>query len=199
MSTIINTIRLLIVIFVLSPALYGSAQANSDEEDIKTLLEARDAEIKKMIAGDLSDNVREELRLVVNGIIDFEQMSADALGKHWSDLTSDDRARFTEVFSEIVRHQSLQNLDIYRAKVTYNEILVEDGTATVSTSTLYKEVPAEVVYRMSKATGAWKITDIVLDEVSTAEGYARSFQSVVRKKGFGALMTSLEKKRAKLG
>jgi len=31
--------------------------------------------------------------------------------------------------------------------------------------------------------------------VSTAESYARSFQTVVRKRGFEALMTSLRKKR----
>ena len=40
-------------------------------------------------------------------------------------------------------------------------------------------------------------TDIILDEVSTVKGYARSFQSVIRKKGFDDLMERLENRLEK--
>jgi phospholipid transport system substrate-binding protein len=47
---------------------------------------------------------------------------------------------------------------------------------------------------LNRKDGEWRVVDIVLDDVSTAEGYARSFQTVIRKRGFDALMTSLNKK-----
>jgi phospholipid transport system substrate-binding protein len=54
------------------------------------------------------------------------------------------------------------------------------------------EIP--VAYEMERREGSWRVTDIVIDEVSTADSYARSFQTVIRKRGFETLMQSLRKK-----
>ncbi|MBT8399036.1 MAG: ABC transporter substrate-binding protein [Rhodothermia bacterium] len=163
------------------------------------MLQDRDAQIKRIIGArdDLSDKERETLKDVINGVIDFEAMSRSALGPHWEPLSSDQRDEFVNVFADIVRSQSLANLEVYRSKVTYDGIAVEGDRATVTTTTLYKDVPTKVVYTMSFHDGDWHVNDIVLDDVSTADGYARSFQSVVRKRGFDALMTSLVKRRDK--
>jgi phospholipid transport system substrate-binding protein len=61
--------------------------------------------------------------------------------------------------------------------------------------TQYEGTQTPVVYILTRRDAEWKAEDIILDGVSTAEGYARSFQSVMRKRGFEALMTALEKKR----
>ena len=127
------------------------------------------------------------------------RMSRTALGPFWTDLAPAQREEFVTVFSDIVRAQSLSDLGVYRSKVTYDAITVEGDSARVVTTTIYKDTPTEVEYVMSRAEdGSWDVDDIVLDDVSTAEGYARSFQTVMRKKGFDALMNSLRKKRDKM-
>ncbi len=181
-------------------ALAAPAQAQDRAKEIRTLLEQRDREIKSVL-GDkqkLTQAQRDRLTDLINGVIDFKAMAKAALGPHWSKLTAPQRTEFVALFSDIVRAQSLANLDVYRSKVTYDKIDAKGNDARVVTTTVYKDVPTEVIYLMHFVDGAWYVTDIVLDEVSTADGYARSFQTVVRKKGYPALKTSLEKKRDKL-
>lgn len=189
--------------FLLVGALLGVettafAQSSSDQRaaEVRELLEERDREIKHVL-GDkdtFTAAQRERLKDVINAGIDFEGMGRTALGSFWSEITPSQRADFVDVFGAIVRNQSLSNLDAYRSSVTYNSVKVEGDSARVVTSTVYKGVPTEVVYILGLREDQWRVRDIILDDVSTAEGYARSFQTVVRKRGFDALMQSLHKK-----
>lgn len=184
------------VLLVLA-VMVGTVFAQGTEEDVRALLEQRDHEIKQVLGtGDTFTNQqREQLKDLVNGVIDFRAMSEAALGSAWESLSDAQREEFVEVFSEIVRTQSLADLEIYRAPVTYEEINVTGDSAYVLTTTVYKEVPAKVEYILGYTPEAgWQAHDIILDDVSTVESYARSFQSVIRKRGFDALMASLHKK-----
>jgi len=167
------------------------------EREIRTLLDQRDREIKALLQNKetLTAEENERLKTMINSIIDFEAMARTALGAHWSDLTPDQRREFVDVFSEIVRAQSLSNLDVYRTTVAYDRIDVNGSSAQVATSVRYKDVPTRVEYTMSLRDGAWRVDDVAIDGVSSAEGYARSFQPVVKKRGFDSLMASLRKKR----
>ena len=192
---------LLVAATLLMTALPAVAQTTDAEREIRQLLEQRDKEIKSLLGtrSTFTDAQRTQLKELINDDIDFEAMAKTALGPFWTDLSATQRAEFVAVFSDIVRAQSLSNLEIYKSKVTYDAIEVDGQTALVRTTTVYKDTPAKVEYVMTKAAdGSWDVDDIILDDVSTAEGYARSFQAVVRKRGFDALMTSLEKKRDRM-
>lgn len=199
------TRSLLLVVGLLLASLFAlPAQAqtsNSVQEEIRQLLQQRDQEIKRVL-GDrdtFTDAQRDQLKALINDDIDFRAMSRTALGPFWTDLTPEQRTEFVTVFSDIVRAQSLSDLGVYRSKVTYDAITVEGDSARVVTTTIYKDTPTEVEYVMSRAAdGSWDVDDIILDDVSTAEGYARSFQTVMRKKGFDPLMNSLRNKRDKM-
>ena len=188
----------LLFAFAASPALSQSPTDADRARQIRTLLEQRDQEIKALLQGrkSIPEAERVELTAMVNGIIDFEAMAQTALGPHWQELNATQRNDFVDVFSEIVRSQSLSNLDVYRSKVSYDEIDVNGTKALVSTSVTFKDVPTRVDYSMAMKNGEWRVDDIILDDVSTAEGYARSFQPVVKRRGFETLMTSLRKKLA---
>lgn len=194
---------LLLFTFFLGAGASATAQTATDQErakEVRKLLEERDREIKRLL-GDketFTDAQRDQLKNVINAGIDFQAMGRAALGPFWQKITADQRKQFVDVFSEIVRNQSLSNLDVYRSKVTYKDITVTGDSAHVVTTTVYKDVPTEVEYTLGHSNDAWRVHDIILDDVSTAEGYARSFQTVVRKRGFDALMQSLNKKLEKM-
>lgn len=173
----------------------GAASAQDTEQTLRKELEQRDRRIKSELGnGQITAAQRDTLKALINGFIDFDSMAADALGPHWDDLTDAQRTEFVDVFSEIVRHQSLGDLDVYRSRVTYDSIRVDGNTAHVVTTTTYKDVPTIVEYHMIRTEDGWLARDIVLDDVSTVEGYSRSFQTFVRKKGFAALMDNLNKR-----
>jgi phospholipid transport system substrate-binding protein len=183
------------VLFISAAAAPAEAQTDRARE-IRTLLEQRDRQIKGLLGTKTTFTAQERQNVaeLINGVIDFEAMAATALGTHWTGLTAQQRKDFVDVFSQIVRNQSLSDLDIYRTRVTYGQVTVEGNNARAVTQVTYKEVPATVEYTLGFKNGQWYVTDIILDDVSTAQGYARSFQSVVRRNGFDALMTSLRRK-----
>jgi phospholipid transport system substrate-binding protein len=175
--------------------------AQNQQSEIRTMLESRDAEIKRLLGrtdSEVSPQRREQLRDVINSVIDFEAMSRGALGPHWNDLSAAQRTGFVTVFGSIIRGQSLSNLDPYRQKVTYDAIEVDGNTARVVTSTTVKDARVTVAYDMTRGEGGWHVTDVSIDDVSTVEGYARSFQSMIRKRGFDALMQRLREKLAEV-
>ena len=180
------------------------ASAQTPEQEIRSLLEERDREVKQAIKPLLDDSKtatpaqKEKVRNLINDLINFEEMGRQALGPFWNDLTPAQREEFVDVFSAIVRSQSLADLDVYNSKVTYEEIEVVGDSAYVRTTTLYQDKPAKVEYYLGKTDGTWYAHNIVLDDVGTVEGYARSFQAVIRKHGFDTLMKSLYKKLEKV-
>ncbi|MFO8232327.1 MAG: ABC transporter substrate-binding protein [Longimonas sp.] len=188
---------LLTVMLVAGAAVPVTAQQANDADEseaIRAMLEERDAEIKSILNGtesDFSSAQRDELMTLINGFIDFRAMGQEALGPFWSDLSEEQRAEFVDVFQGVVRHQSLSDLEAYNSEVTYDRIDVEDDSAFVRTTTRYQGNDTPVDYVLHRKDSTWLATDIILDEVSTAGGYARSFQNVMRKRGFDALMNSL--------
>lgn len=197
MSTRLYTFAVLLTILLTSViADTAFARQTGEDENIRTMLEQREADIKTILGDDdeLSDTQMDALRAAVNDMFDFESMGREALGRHWDEISSDQQQEFVDVFAEIVRYQSLADVDIYRARVTYEDITVSGDDAHVVTTTVYKDVPTVVEYALRRSGETWLATDVVLDEVSTVEGYSRSFQSYVRKRGFEALMDNLNKR-----
>jgi phospholipid transport system substrate-binding protein len=180
-------------------ALCHSAVSAQDQASLRRLLLDRDRDIKAVLAhSPLSDAEMDSLRGIVNGLILFEVMGKNALGDYWAGLTDAQRQDFIQTFASIVREQSLADLDPYRAKVTIDSIGVNGTTAHAATTAVYKDVTTKVEYDFLLRKGKWWITDISLDGVSTTDGYAHSFQSAIRKRGFDGLMKSLHKRLEKI-
>lgn len=167
------------------------------EAEIRQMLEERDQQIKSILSGtrDYTPEQRAQLKELINGVIDFQVMGQRALGPHWEDLSAEQREEFVSVFRDVVRAQSMSDLGVYNSEVTYDQIEVHDDSAFVRTRTKYEGRTTPVEYVLKRREGEWRAEDIIVDGVSTVEGYARSFQTVVRKRGFESLMKSLRKKR----
>ena len=174
-------------------------EAPDEAQEIREMLEERDREIKDIL-GDrdsFTQAQRDELMDLVNGVINFREMGRQALGPHWREISDAQRNQFVDVFSDIVRLQSLSDLGVYNSEVSYEEITVDGDSAYVNTNTIYRGTPTKVEYYMGKTDGDWFVHDIVLDEVSTVGGYERSFRRIINRRGFDALMNSLENRRAR--
>ncbi len=175
-------------------------QAQTAKQDIKGMLEQRDLEIKTLLGpkdSEYTDAQRDKLKDIVNGIIDFRAMAKFALEATYDTIEVKEREEFVELFATIVRDQSLNKLDIYRAKVTYKDIIVKDDNADVSTYAELDDVRTPVNYAMALEGENWVITDMIIDDVSTAEAYNRQFQRIIGRKGFASLLESLRKRAAR--
>jgi len=197
-----KTILLFLPVIMLAPVVRATGQttAKNEQNEIKNLLVQRDNEIKDLIGPEGSkytDQQKNKLKKIINDIVDYNAMAKVALQKTYDTLSVSQRKEFVNVFSQIIRDQSLNKLDIYRANVDYKNIAVNNDTAYVKTIATLKDVRTPVAYRMKKENGNWFITDMIIDNVSTAESYKRSFQSYLRKKSYNSLLATLKKRAAR--
>ena len=184
--------------FGLGLALTVNAQQNA--ENIRMMLEARDTQIKTILGprgNEYTEEQRDTLKSIINGVIDFEAMSRVALEETFNTISEDERIEFVDLFSSIIRDNSLTKLDIYRATITYKSISIDDDQALVQTMAELDEVRTPVDYKMKWRDNEWVITDMSIDDVYTAESYNRQFQRIIARRGFGALMESLRKRAAR--
>lgn len=175
-------------------------QAQQSAETIKQMLIDRDQEIKELLGpegSEYTDEQRDQLKSIINGIIDFEAMSKTALADTYETIDEEQRTEFIDLFSTIIRDNSLTKLDIYRAKVSYNDINIDGETALVETMAELEDVRTPVDYQMRWENDEWVITDMSIDDVYTAESYNRQFQRIIARRGFDSLMESLRKRAAR--
>lgn len=190
--------KVITLLFVLGWSI--SALAQQDADSIKMMLEERDEEIKTILGpegSEYTDEQRETLKAIINGVIDFEAMSRTALDDTFDEISEESRVEFVDLFSTIIRDNSLTKLDIYRATVTYNDISINGDEALVQTMAELDEVRTPVEYKMKWKGGEWVITDMSIDDVYTAESYNRQFQRIIARRGFDALMDSLRRRAAR--
>ena len=174
-----------------------NTNTDTDSAHIMALLKERDKQIKKMLGEkgtEYTPEQRQEIKDIINGIIEYRAMASYALGSTWDTLSTERKDQFVEVFSKVVRDQSMNKLDIYRAEITYNDIDVVGDSAYVKTSAILDNVKTPVSYTMEKRGENWVVTDFTVDDVSTAKSYRRSFQNIIRRKGYQALYNSLKKR-----
>lgn len=175
------------------------AYGQKSEQAIKELLQERDQEIKTLLGPEgteYTQQQRAELKNIINGVIDYSAMAEYALQETYDEITPEEQEEFVDLFSTIIRDQSLNKLDIYRAEVTYRDIEINGNEATVNTLATRKNVRTPVVYelRYNPDAAEWVVIDFSIDDVSTADSYRRQFQNIIRDKGFDSLMETLRKR-----
>ena len=161
------------------------------------MLDERDKQIKQLLGDDgkaIPDSTREELKKIINEVIDYNYMAKESLQETYTDITPEQRDEFVTLFSSMIRDNSLANPDIYRAAITYDDARQTNGTIFVDTTAELDDVRTTVGYLLEYRSNEWHILDMSVDGVSTVESYRRQFQSIIRKRGFEPLLNSLRKR-----
>lgn len=195
-------LTLLLLLFSITLFQPITAWAQHDSAEVRKLLEQRDDEIKELMGPkgtEYTQQQRDQLKDIINGIIDYRAMAEYALQDTYDTLSADQKKEFVDLFSTIIRDQSLNKLDIYRADVKYEQINVDDDSAIVKTVAQLEKVRTPVTYQMQyeDQDGQWVVTDMIIDDVSTAESYRSQFQRIIRKKGYDSLIETLRKRAAR--
>jgi len=189
--------KTLILFFVLLFTAQTAIAQTPEATAIRQMMERRDRQIKTLLGpsgSTYTESQREQLKEIINGIMDYDAMARIALQESYNTATPAQRTEFVKLFSQVIRDQSLAKLDVYRAHVVYDKITGDGKNAKVETTAIFNNVRTPVWYALEKRGTAWVITDMAVDNVSTAESYRRSFQSVIRRRGFDGLLENLRRR-----
>jgi len=152
-----------------------------------------------------SGNIRKINELVETRIlpyVDFQKMTASAVGRHWNTASAAQKERILTEFRQLlvytysgalseVRDQTIQYRPL-RAAPT--DTFVEVRTQVIQPGT----EPIQLSYRLEKTSSGWKIVDVNILGVWLVETYRSSFNVEINKSGVDGLIKTLADKNAGL-
>jgi phospholipid transport system substrate-binding protein len=134
--------------------------------------------------------------------VNFERMTAAAVGRYWRQATPEQKKRLQEEFKTLlvrtyagaltqVKDQTVQ-LKPLRAKP-------EDTEVVVRTEVRGGGEPIQLDYRLEKANDGWKIYDVNVLGIWLVEQYRNSFAQEINSKGIDGLIAALAEKNKSAG
>jgi phospholipid transport system substrate-binding protein len=138
------------------------------------------------------ESLRNNVRPILEHIINFQSMTRRAIGPGWRQFTPDQQKEAIRLFTTLI-------IRTYTAKFTPGEIpsvtfkgvtSTTPGRVEVSTTALYKGSSYDAIYRMEQSN-EWLITDIVVEGVSIVANYRSQFESEFQQGGAAEVLKSL--------
>ncbi len=134
---------------------------------------------------------------------DFERMTNLALGRYQRKVTSQQKQQLTGAFkSMLVRTYGKALLEYNDQKIIYLPMRgsVEKGEVTVRTEIEQQGgFPIPIDYEIYLVQGAWKVYDIIIDNISLVTNYRSSFAREIKQKGVASLIKTLQSRNKEEG
>jgi phospholipid transport system substrate-binding protein len=193
-------IRKLLALFALGAALLAGAptlaQATAPDTLIMKLSEDVIASVKAdpaIQAGDIG-RIIALVDTKVMPYVNFQKMTASAVGRHWRSATPEQRERLQAEFKTLlvrtyagalteVKDQTV-SLEPFRAAPADTDVVVQ-------TKIRGKGEPIQLDYRLEKAGDAWKIYDVNVLGVWLVQQYRTSFNQEISQVGIDGLISRL--------
>jgi phospholipid transport system substrate-binding protein len=195
LSIILAAVALLAVAAALqrSAPAGGSAQASVQKTVDDAFAVLRD----KSLAGKEQRHDRlAALRKIADRTFDWAEMARGSLGAGWRGADAHKRARFVDVFKDVLAAQYMDDIDRFQGteKVTVDGERKE-GEDTVVNTTLVtasrERVPID--YRMREENGSWRIIDISIENVSLVNHFRKTFANALSNMSLDQLIEHLKK------
>ena len=166
-------------------------------------LRAHDARVQAVLeqSGDsLSAETRQEVRGKIDAAFDFEELSRLSLGDHWERRSAEERTEFVSVFSCIISEKNFDSfVDYYRdGGIVYEREEIEPPRAAVHATVPLETATVGITYKLLRHGQSWRVYDLVIDDVSTADSNRRQYARYIEKHSFEKLMNRLRKQLANL-
>lgn len=148
------------------------------------------------------DAKRSEMRKIVDGFLDYEELAKRALARHWEEITPKQRAEFVATLRDLIERNYIKqvhgqpNYDLRFQKevISGSEATVD---ATLDAMTEGKKTTIEMVYKLLYKGNRWLVFDVITDEQSMLENYRAEFNKIITKESFDALLKRMKKRLEK--
>lgn len=127
---------------------------------------------------------RKKIENAMLGLFDFDEFSFRTVGPNWRNFTPDQKKRFQEAFTTLLRNTYIDTLDSYSGeKVEFTgEISGNNGTRSeVRMNFLGKDAVHPVAFRMLVKNGRWVVYDVLIEGISMIKNYRDQFRDLLAK------------------
>ncbi len=187
-----HLLSVLLILMILSPTA-SADDATRVQEDLENKL---DAVLDVMGQEDLdSDTKQDRVVGIMEPLFDFALMSYYALGKsHWSGLSSEDKKRFTELFTQRLKESYLPKIvDLYtNEKIALETPIEKKNKIHIPAYVITQDENMSFVFKFIKRKNDWRIYDVELEGVSIVSSFRSQFNESLQSGTFEELLNKLE-------
>jgi phospholipid transport system substrate-binding protein len=149
-----------------------------------------------------NDVSRSEMRKIVSGFLDFDEIARRSLAQHWDKIAPRQRYEFVALLRDLIernyikRIQGHPNYDLRfeREDVSGSEAIVG---ATLGAEDNGRKFNVKVEYRLLYDGGHWRVLDVVSDEQSMLENCRTEFNEIITRESFESLIKHMKKRLEK--
>jgi phospholipid transport system substrate-binding protein len=189
--------RRLVVSFLAAFAVTGAAHAQSGPDDLIRQLSTDVIDAVKADKAIQAGDVGRIVALVDTKVmphVNFQRMTASAVGRHWRTATPEQQKRLQEEFKIlIVRTYSGALREVKNQTVQLKPFRgsPDDKEVVVRTEVRGGAEPIQLDYRLEKADAGWKVYDINVLGVWMVEQYRNMFGQEISAGGIDGLIAKL--------
>lgn len=194
----VATVALAISGQVFAQSMTPDALVRKVTEDVLSTVKA-DADIK---AGNIA-KIQSLVESKVLPYVNFQKMTASAVGRNWSQASPEQQKEITEQFRQLLVYTYSGALqDVSDQKVEYRPFRADPADTVVQVDTRIVNPrggePIQLNYKVEKFGAEWKISDVNVLGVWLVENYRNTFQQEVSKGGIDGLIKTLTEKNKQL-
>lgn len=155
---------------------------------------------KTLAAGD----VRRVVTLVDAKVlpnVNFQRMTASAVGRNWRQATPDQQKRLQEEFKNLLIYTyagAISQIKDQSVEVKPLRAQAADADVVVRTVVRGQGEPIQIDYRLEKAGGSWKIYDVNVLGAWLVQTYQNTFAQEVSASGIDGLIAKLAERNKQL-
>jgi phospholipid transport system substrate-binding protein len=184
----------IVVSLLFSLPAWAGAPLDAVQSNVNKVLEVlRDPKLK---AESAKEAKKEKLRLIYDIMFDDVELGKRTLSRNWNSLNTAQRQEFVKLFRQVLEKAYVDKiLDYTNEKIVFDKETTLSATqAEVQTKivTASKEIP--IAYRVIVKDGAWKVYDIVIENVSLVLNYRTQFNDILEKNKPEHLLETLREK-----
>jgi phospholipid transport system substrate-binding protein len=155
---------------------------------------AQDSEAAK--SESVAADRRTEIRRLARQLFDFEEVTRRTLSRHWSARSTEERAEFVALFTDLLERSYITRVEAYAGEtITYSGEAIDAGYATVRSKILTdRRNDITLDYRLHLREGRWRVYDLQIDGVSFVSTYRSQFDRIIQAESYGALLERMRKK-----
>ncbi|WP_343629610.1 ABC transporter substrate-binding protein [Roseateles sp.] len=195
-------LRLVVSIAALGPMASFAADSSAPDQLIRQLsIETLDAvKSDKAIQGGDTNKVMALVNEKVMPHVDFQRITATAVGRFWRQATPEQKQRLQDEFKTLlVRTYAGALTQVKDQTIAMKPMRAspEDTEVIVRTEIRGKGDPIQLDYRVEKTDAGWKIYDVNVLGIWLADQYKNSFAQEINAKGIDGLIKSLAERNAR--
>lgn len=195
-------LRLVVSIAALGPMASFAADSSAPDQLIRQLsIETLDAvKSDKAIQGGDTSKVMALVNEKVMPHVDFQRITATAVGRFWRQATPEQKQRLQDEFKTLLVRTyagALTQVKDQTIAMKPMRAAPEDTEVVVRTEIRGKGDPIQLDYRVEKTDAGWKIYDVNVLGIWLADQYKNSFAQEINAKGIDGLIKSLAERNAR--